>query len=49
MRTHEFLQSTLAGQHAEAAPGKPDDLARRIRDEFAKWGHAVRDAGEGFA
>ncbi len=42
------IQEKFAAQGAEPAPGKPEDMAQLIREDTAKWGKVVRDAGVKF-
>ncbi|MDW5444513.1 tripartite tricarboxylate transporter substrate binding protein [Polaromonas sp. SM01] len=42
------VQDKLAAQGAEAASGRPDDLARLMREDAVKWGRVIRDAGVKF-
>ena len=39
------MQDKLSAQGAEAAPGTPEEFAQLIRDDTARWGRVIRDAG----
>jgi len=39
------IRTSFAGQGIEAAGGTPEQLAAFTRDEFAKWGKVVKEAG----
>jgi tripartite-type tricarboxylate transporter receptor subunit TctC len=39
------MRDKLAAQGAEAAPGSPEDFARVVREDAARWGKVIRDAG----
>jgi tripartite-type tricarboxylate transporter receptor subunit TctC len=42
------IQEKLAAQGAEAAPGRPEDLTRLMREDAVKWGKVISDAGVKF-
>lgn len=39
------MRDKLAAQGAEGAPGSPEDFARIVREDAARWGKVIRDAG----
>jgi len=39
------MKDKLAAQGAEAAGGTPEEFARVVREDAAKWGKVIRDAG----
>jgi len=39
------VRERLAGQALQASPGTPEQFAQRIRDDYAKYGKVVRQAG----
>jgi len=39
------LGERLAGQGAEVWPGKPDQLARLVREELVMWARIVKESG----
>lgn len=39
------MKEKLAAQGAEAAAGTPEEFARLVRDDAAKWGRVIREAG----
>jgi len=43
------VQEAIRSQGYEPQPGTPDDLARQVRADLAKWGKVIRDAGITFA
>lgn len=42
------VQDRMAAQGAEAAPGRPEDMTKLVREDTAKWGKVIRDAGVKF-
>ena len=39
------MKDKLAAQGAEAAAGTPEEFARLVRDDAAKWGRVIRETG----
>lgn len=42
------VQDRMAAQGAEAAPGRPEDMTNLAREDTAKWGKVIRNAGVKF-
>jgi len=42
------VREKIAAQGAEVGSGKPEDLARLMREDAVKWGQVIRDAGVKF-
>jgi tripartite-type tricarboxylate transporter receptor subunit TctC len=41
-------QERLAAQGVEPSPGTPEDMARQMREDRAKWGEVIQKAGVKF-
>ena len=39
------VKDTLRSQSADSAGGTPEEFARIVRADFAKWAKVVRDSG----